>query len=139
AASRTPVQAAAPVVDENSIRAQVLAEQKARVNGINDLFAMFGGRYQTLQAQCLADPECSLEQAREKLLNEMGRESTPSNKNTPAHIYAGNGNFVGDGIRQALMARAGFEKTERDNVYNGMTLREYARMSLTERGIGVSG
>ncbi|MGT7460828.1 phage major capsid protein, partial [Escherichia coli] len=33
---------------------------------------------------------------------------------------------------------AGFEKTERDNVYNGMTLREYARMSLTERGIGVS-
>ncbi|EIY4307842.1 Mu-like prophage major head subunit gpT family protein, partial [Escherichia coli] len=43
-----------------------------------------------------------------------------------------------DGIRQALMARAGFEKTERDNVYNGMTLREYARMSLTERGIGVS-
>ncbi len=139
AASRTPVQAAAPVVDENSIRAQVLAEQKARVNGINDLFAMFGGRYQMLQAQCLADPECSLEQAREKLLNEMGRESTPSNKNTPAHIYAGNGNFVGDGIRQALMARAGFEKTERDNVYNGMTLREYARMSLTERGIGVSG
>ncbi|GDH79793.1 DUF1983 domain-containing protein [Escherichia coli] len=116
----------------------LLAEQKARVNGINDLFAMFGGRYQTLQAQCLADPECSLEQAREKLLNEMGRESTPSNKNTPAHIYAGNGNFVGDGIRQALMARAGFEKTERDNVYNGMTLREYARMSLTERGIGVS-
>ncbi|HAV9299839.1 TPA: Clp protease ClpP, partial [Escherichia coli] len=72
AASRTPVQAAAPVVDENSIRAQVLAEQKARVNGINDLFAMFGGRYQSLQAQCLADPECSLEQAREKLLNEMG-------------------------------------------------------------------
>ncbi|EPV8244743.1 ClpP-like prohead protease/major capsid protein fusion protein [Escherichia coli] len=138
AASRTPVQAAAPVVDENSIRAQVLAEQKARVNGINDLFAMFGGRYQTLQAQCLADPECSLEQAREKLLNEMGRESTPSNKNTPAHIYAGNGNFVGDGIRQALMARAGFADIEKDNAYNGMTLREWARMSLTERGIGVA-
>ena len=69
----------------------------------------------------------------------MGKEYSPSNKNTPAHIYAGNGNFVGDGIRQALMARAGFEKTERDNAYNGMTLREYARMSLTERGIGVSG
>ncbi|NAI60484.1 Clp protease ClpP, partial [Escherichia coli] len=126
------------VSDEATIRARVMAEQKARMSGINDLFAMFGGRYQALQAQCLADPECSLEQAREKLLNEMGRESTPSNKNTPAHIYAGNGNFVGDGIRQALMARAGFEKTERDNVYNGMTLREWARMSLTERGIGVS-
>lgn len=129
----------APSADESSIRAQVLAAQKARVSGINELFGMFGGRYQTLQASCLSDPECSLEQAREKLLNEMGKEFSPSNKNTPAHIYAGNGNFVGDGIRQALMARAGFEKTERDNVYNGMTLREYARMSLTERGIGVSG
>lgn len=129
----------APSADESSIRAQVLAEQKTRVSGINELFGMFGGRYQTLQASCLSEPECSLEQAREKLLNEMGKEFSPSNKNTPAHIYAGNGNFVGDGIRQALMARAGFEKTERDNVYNGMTLREYARMSLTERGIGVSG
>lgn len=129
----------APSADESSIRAQVLAEQKTRVSGINELFGMFGGRYQTLQASCLSDPECSLEQAREKLLNEMGKEFSPSNKNTPAHIYVGNGNFVGDGIRQALMARAGFEKTERDNVYNGMTLREYACMSLTERGIGVSG
>lgn len=36
------------------------------------------------------------------------------------------------------MARAGYENQERDNVYNGMTLREYARMALTERGIGVA-
>ncbi|WP_230041932.1 ClpP-like prohead protease/major capsid protein fusion protein [Escherichia coli] len=149
-APREPeVTGAAPVVtdpapvpaapDEATLRASILAEQKARVSGINDLFAMFGGRYQTLQVQCVSDPGCSLETARERLLNEMGKESSPTSKTTPAYIYAGNGNFVGDGIRQALMARAGFEKTERDNVYNGMTLREYARMSLTERGVGVSG
>ncbi|EFM2274053.1 Clp protease ClpP, partial [Escherichia coli] len=90
------------------------------------------------QAQCVADPDCSLEMARERLLNEMGKESSPTNKNTPAHIYAGNGNFVGDGIRQAMLARAGFENVEKDNAYNGMTLREWARMSLTERGIGVA-
>ncbi len=48
------------------------------------------------------------------------------------------GDFVGDGIRQAMLARAGFENVEKDNVYNGMTLREWARMSLTERGIGVA-
>ncbi|EOO3450856.1 ClpP-like prohead protease/major capsid protein fusion protein, partial [Escherichia coli] len=121
-----------------TIRARVMAEQKARMSGINDLFAMFGGRYQTLQAQCVADPDCSLEMARERLLNEMGKECSPTNKNTPAHIYAGNGNFVGDGIRQAMLARAGFENVEKDNAYNGMTLREWARMSLTERGIGVA-
>lgn len=124
--------------DEETIRASVLAEQKARMSGINDLFAMFGGRYQALQSQCVADPGCSLEMARERLLNEMGKESSPTNKTTPAHIYAGNGNFVGDGIRQAMLARAGFADTERDNAYNGMTLREWARMSLTERGIGVA-
>ncbi|CAI8703362.1 ClpP-like prohead protease/major capsid protein fusion protein [Kosakonia quasisacchari] len=124
--------------DETTIRAQVLAEQKARVNGIGDLFAMFGGKHQELQARCVADPECSIDQAKDLLLAELGKTSTPSNKTTPAHIYAGNGNFCGDGIRQALMARAGFEDQERDNVYNGMTLREYARMSLTERGIGVA-
>lgn len=126
------------VSDEATIRARVMAEQKARMSGINDLFAMFGGRYQTLQAQCVADPDCSLEMARERLLNEMGKDSSPTNKNTPAHIYAGNGNFVGDGIRQAMLARAGFENVEKDNAYNGMTLREWARMSLTERGIGVA-
>nr|WP_313624883.1 ClpP-like prohead protease/major capsid protein fusion protein [Kosakonia sp.] len=124
--------------DETTIRALVLSEQKARVNGIGDLFAMFGGKHQELQARCVADPECSVDQAKDLLLAELGKTSTPSNKTTPAHIYAGNGNFCGDGIRQALMARAGFEDQERDNVYNGMTLREYARMSLTERGIGVA-
>lgn len=125
-------------VDENAVRARVMEEQRIRGTAITELFGMFGDRYQTLHAQCVADPACSLEQAREKLLNEMGRDTTPSNKTGATHIYAGNGNFTGDGIRQALMSRAGYEDRERDNVYNGMTLREYARMSLTERGIGVS-
>ncbi|EMD6814824.1 Clp protease ClpP [Citrobacter koseri] len=125
-------------VDESTIRAQVLAEQKARVNAIGDLFAMFGGKHQELQVQCVADPECSVEKAKDLLLAELGKSATPSNKTTQTHIYAGNGNFVGDGIRQALMARAGFDNRQNDNAYNGMTLREYARMALTERGIGVS-
>ena len=129
---------AAPAINESEIRAQVLAEQKARVNGIGDLFAMFGNKHMELQNKCVADPDCSVEQAKDLLLAELGKVGTPSNKIPQANIYAGNGNFVGDGIRQALMARAGYESLERDNVYNGMTLREYARMSLTERGIGVS-
>ncbi|MDU5553246.1 MAG: Clp protease ClpP, partial [Citrobacter freundii] len=136
AATTTP--APASTSDEATIRAQVLAEQKNRVNAINDLFAMFGGKHHELQNKCIADPECTVAQAKDELLAALGKNATPSNKTTDAHIYAGNGNFVGDGVRQALMARAGFESLERDNVYNGMTLREYARMALTERGIGVS-
>lgn len=135
--AQAPVNAPDPV-DESAIRAQVMAEQKARVTAINDLFAMFGGKHSDLQATFVADLDCTVEQAKDKLLAALGKSGTPSNKNTPAHIHAGNGNFVGDGIRQALMARAGFETRENDNIYNGMTLREYARMALTERGIGVS-
>ena len=132
------VPAPAAGADEATIRAQVLAEQKNRVNAINDLFAMFGGKHHELQNKCIADLECTVAQAKDDLLAALGKTATPSNKTNDAHIYAGNGNFVGDGVRQALMARAGFESMERDNVYNGMTLREYARMALTERGIGVS-
>jgi hypothetical protein len=98
---------------------------------------MFGGRFTELQAECVEDVECSLEGARVKLLAKMAEGVTPSNKNVD-HIHAGNGNFTGDGIRQALMARAGYEEFQRDNAYNGMTLRECARMSLTERGFGVA-
>jgi ATP-dependent Clp endopeptidase proteolytic subunit ClpP len=140
----TPVQTtnAPENINETEIRQQVLTEQKARVNGIKDLFAMFGGKHLELQEQCVSDVECSIAQAKDKLLAELGKSATPSNKTTQtqtqAHVYAGNGNFVGDGIRQALMARAGYEDLQRDNVYNGTTLRELARMSLTERGFGVA-
>ena len=133
-----PQPAPVPVVDENAIRAQVVTEQKERVNGIQNLFAMFGGKHLELQTACVADVDCTVAMAKDKLLTELGKNATPSNKNTQTHIYAGNGNFVGDGIRQALMFRAGYDERQNDNAYNGMTLREFARMALTERGIGVS-
>ncbi|MFX0337731.1 ClpP-like prohead protease/major capsid protein fusion protein [Klebsiella oxytoca] len=135
-----PAPAPAASTDAATIRAQVIAEQKARVNGIGDLFAMFGGKHQDILQACIADPECDVAQAKDLLLAALGKDSTPSNKagGDNSHIYAGNGNFVGDGIRQALMARAGFENYDQSNAYNAMTLREYARMSLTERNIGVA-
>lgn len=136
--TQQPVVTQPVAADETAIRAQILAEQKERVNGINNLFAMFGGKHAELQAQCVADVECSVDQAKDQLLAALGKTASPSAKNESAHIHASNGNFVADGIRQALMSRAGFESRENDNVYNGMTLREYARMALTERGIGVS-
>ncbi|CAI1933005.1 ATP-dependent Clp protease proteolytic subunit 2 [Serratia fonticola] len=127
----------ATVLDENGIRAQEREAQKQRIAGITDLFANFGGRHQDLQATCIADLDCSIEIAKDKLLARLGQNTTPSSK-VGAHIHAGNGNITGDGIRQALMSRAGYEDRQTDNAYNGMTLRECARMSLTERGVGVS-
>ncbi|WP_109391831.1 ClpP-like prohead protease/major capsid protein fusion protein [Proteus cibi] len=114
-------------------------DEQTRLNGIKDLFAMFGGRHNDLMITCLADASCSVEKAREQLLNTVAQQQNPepSNKGN-AHIYAGNGNIVGDSVRASVMARAGYQDYEKDNAYNSMTLRELARASLTERGIGVS-
>lgn len=115
------------------------ADEQARLNGIKDLFAMFGGRHNDLMITCLADASCSVEKAREQLLNTVAQQQNPepSNKDN-AHIYAGNGNIVGDSVRASVMARAGYQDYEKDNAFNSMTLRELARASLTERGVGVA-
>ncbi len=113
--------------------------QQSRINQIKDLFALFGDSQHTLMLACLSDIQCSLDNAKDKLLAALGKEATPThNIQHPVHIYAGNGNLVGDSIRASLMARAGYEAPQTDNYYNGMTLRELARISLTDRGIGSS-
>lgn len=115
------------------------ADEQTRLNGVKDLFAMFGGRHNDLMITCLADASCSVEKAREQLLNTVAQQQNPepSNKDN-AHIYAGNGNIVGDSVRASMMARAGYQDYEKDNAFNSMTLRELARASLTERGVGVA-
>ncbi|OAT46100.1 putative Clp family protease [Proteus hauseri ATCC 700826] len=130
-----PITAPAPEPQPNV----TYADEQVRLNGIKDLFAMFGGRHNDLMITCLADASCSVEKAREQLLNTVAQQQNPepSNKDN-AHIYAGNGNIVGDSVRASVMARAGYQDYEKDNAFNSMTLRELARASLTERGVGVA-
>lgn len=129
----------APQQDAAGIQAQVRQNEQARMNGIKDLFAMFGGKHNDTMMECVLDVNCSVENAREKLLNKLGQEATPTNKNDyGAHIFANNGNIVGDSVRASLMARAGYGEVHADNPYNCMTLRELARMSLADRGVGVA-
>jgi len=124
---------------QGSVTPQAAPEQQ-RINGIKDLFAMFGGRHQELQSTCVEDASCTVDQAKDKLLALMGKDATPSNKNGGnAHIYAGNGNITGDGIRQGLYARLGHDQAERGNPYTMMSLFDMAKASLTDRGISVAG
>lgn len=117
------------------------APEQERINGIKDLFAMFGGKHDALKMQCIEDAGCTKEKAKDILLAQMGRDSTPSNKNSHdhAHIYACNGNITGDGIRQGLYARLGHERSERGNPYAMMSLFEMAQASLVDRGVSISG
>ncbi len=125
--------------DTASIQAQARQAEQTRMNGIKDLFAMFGGKHDSVMVECLTDINCTVEQAKDKILDLVAKEATPTNKNNyGAHIYANNGNIVGDSVRASLMARAGYDETQADNPYNCMTLRELARMSLADRGVGVA-
>ncbi|EFB8335264.1 TPA: Clp protease ClpP [Escherichia coli] len=110
-----------------------------RINGIKEIFSVFGNQYDGIKMSCLEDASCTMEMARERLLNEMGKNHTPTNKNIPSHIYAGNGNITGDAIRQGLYSRLGYERPERGNPYAMMSLFEMAQASLVDRGISVGG
>ncbi|EBH7914648.1 Clp protease ClpP [Salmonella enterica] len=110
-------------------------ERVSAVSAVFDAFPAFG----SLKAECITDISCSAEQARTKLLNALAAGTTPSAGPGVVHIHAGNGNIVGDSIRAAVMNRAGYAQAEKDNAYNGYTLRELARASLVDRGIGISG
>ncbi|EGS0961317.1 Clp protease ClpP, partial [Salmonella enterica] len=145
--SQIQPQAQSPVtVDENAIRARLQEEQRNRIAGIQNVFALSGDRYAPLMTACIADVDCTLEMAKDKLLTEMAKGITPTNQlNGPqnhaefhAGMYTGNGNITGDAVRAAVMARAGYEDAQKDNPYNCMTLRELARISLVARGTGVA-
>ncbi|EOG8328370.1 MAG: Clp protease ClpP [Klebsiella sp.] len=116
-----------------------LVPEQNRINGIKDLFAMFGGKHDSLKMQCLEDVDCTPEKAKDMLLTALGKIATPSNKSTGAHIYAGNGNITGDAILQGLYARLGHERAESGNPYTMMSLFEMAQASLVDRGISVVG
>lgn len=125
--------------DTAGIQAQARQAEQTRMNGIKNLFAMFGGKHSDLMVECITDINCTIDQAKDKVLDLVAKDATPTNTaNYGAHIYANNGNLIGDSVRASLMSRAGHEELQSDNQFNNMTLRELARMSLTERGVGVS-
>lgn len=145
-AGATPASQATPTEPVNQApttpvdnTAQVQAELNKRNADIKAVFAPFGSTHSDLLVECLGDLSITPEQAKDKLLAKLGAGTTPSATATP---YAGNGNIVGDSVKQSLLARAGIDTDKadaKDNAYNAMTLRELARASLVDRGISVSG
>ena len=119
--------------------AQVQAELNKRNSDIKAVFAPFGTAHNDLLVECLGDLSVTAEQAKDKLLAKLGANTTPSAAPT---AYVGNGNIVGDSVKQSLLARAGIDKDQSNtkaNAYSGMSLRELARASLADRGVSIAG
>lgn len=116
------------------------AQEMNRRTAVGEVFTAFANHpgVSELQAACVADQFCDAATAQQKLLAKLA-ENTESAAGGYVHVHAGSGNWVGDAVRNVLMAQAGHEKIESKNQFNGMSLMELARASLTHRGIGLSG
>lgn len=144
AAPAAPAAAAAvAVADEATILARAQAAENVRRDGIRAVFTPFAASHGDMLNELLLDQTVTVEQAQAKLLAKIAENTTPSagpqgRSGANAHIHAGNGNLVGDSVRASVMARAGHAEFEAGNNYNHMSLRELARASLADRGIGVA-
>lgn len=128
-------------VDEKQIEARIAADfqakQQQRVTDINAAFEGFE-KHIELRNQCIADTQCSVEDARAKLLAELGKNHAPSGSV-----------FVGDEGNQAkinamadvVAMRAGHKKSADvgENAYRGKTLLGMAEACLEARGKSTGG
>lgn len=130
------IEATLETIDPAAIRAQLVAEENQRRSSISAVFQPFAASQGALLQECLADMSVTPAQAQAKLLAKLGEGTTPT---AGAHIHAGNGNLVGDSVRNSVEARVKLAKAERDNKFIGMPLAELARASLVHRGIGIAG
>ncbi|MCU8012193.1 ClpP-like prohead protease/major capsid protein fusion protein [Shewanella sp. SM74] len=125
--------------DAATIQAAAIAFNTQRMTGINAAFAAFP-QLADLKNECLADANINAEIAKDRILAKLGENTTPAaTMPNRTIIHSGNGNIVGDSIRAHLMARAGYEKAEASNGYTSYNLKELARASLGDRGIGMAG
>ncbi|MGI2118164.1 ClpP-like prohead protease/major capsid protein fusion protein [Shewanella oncorhynchi] len=130
---------AATQPDTTAIQAAAIAFNTERMNGINAAFAFFP-ELAELRNQCIADANINADKAKDMILAKLGENTTPcAVQPKSVIIHASNGNIVGDSIRAHLMARAGYEKAEASNGYTSYNLKELARASLGDRGIGMAG
>nr|WP_306685392.1 ClpP-like prohead protease/major capsid protein fusion protein [Shewanella oncorhynchi] len=130
---------AATQPDTSAIQAAAIAFNTERMNGINAAFTFFP-ELAELRNQCIADANINADKAKDMILAKLGENTTPcAVQPKSVIIHASNGNIVGDSIRAHLMARAGYEKAEASNGYTSYNLKELARASLGDRGIGMAG
>ncbi|AQS40199.1 ATP-dependent Clp protease proteolytic subunit ClpP [Shewanella psychrophila] len=140
-ATNTPTPANTEVnqPSQADISAAAATMNKERIDGINAAFALFP-QFGELKNSCIADAAIDASGAKDKILASLGQNTDPASPQPQSvSVYSGNGNLVGDSISAHLMARAGHVKAEKDNGYSSYNLKELARASLADRGIGIAG
>ncbi|UXY13860.1 Clp protease ClpP [Chitiniphilus purpureus] len=139
-----PTPPAAPQPSADDIKAQALAADKARRDGIRASFAKFGHieGVVTLQATCEDDHSCTPQAAGEKLLALLAKDAKPVN----AVVVEDERDKLRGAATQALLARAGISdekgqtvRADSANPFRGHTLLDLARAALVRAGIRTDG
>lgn len=120
--------------------AAALAADSLRRTNIRAAFGKFADAHRALLDTCLDDTACTADTAKERLLAKLGEGVTA--------IAAGGANIAAGkderekfaaGAERALLARAGLEKVEAGNEFNGQNLPDLAIACLKRSGIVVAG
>lgn len=126
--------------DVEAARRQGAEADEARRKAVRVAFGRYATTLPDLLNTCEQDPKCTVELARQKILEELGKQ-TENIDPTPSSVSAGKDAIelfiVGAG--KALEIRAGLEKRDPGNEYLGHSLCDIAARALSLRGVSVRG
>lgn len=120
-------------------RAEALAAEKQRRGEIKAAFGPHAAGYTKLLDACLDDVDCTVDNAREKLLAELGKGVSPSQGDTRVEVVKDVRDKFRAGALNAIETRAGRGQVEAGNEFAGFTLLELARASLRAGNVSMAG
>lgn len=143
AAAAAPV-AAVPAADNTAViqaaTTAALEADKARRTAITTAFAKFVtiDGVAAIQAACVDDHSCTVDQANAKLLAHMGKGSTPVAGSYIVTMEDSRDKFR-TGVMASILGRTGLDKDDRANNYRGYSMLEIARACLEQGGVNARG
>ena len=129
-----------PAIDENAVRAKVLAAETQRRNSIMASFKPFADRedVRALQERALGDVNMTADDADRQLLAVLAKNAAPVAGNYVSTVED-EGDKQIKAVTQALLARAGLDKVDTSNPVRGDSLLDMARASLGRAGVNMRG
>ncbi len=115
-----------------------VAMESARRSAIKTAFGRFAAEHRELMDSCLDDVKCTASQASEKLLAKLGEGAAPVGAGS---VVAGADarDKMRVGMASAMAVRAGLQKPEGANEFNGRSLCDMAEACLKVAGHSVVG
>jgi ATP-dependent protease ClpP protease subunit len=117
-----------------------LAADKDRRANIAAAFAKFAGvaGMPEIQAACVEDQQCTVEQANTKILAQLGKDASPVAGSHIITLEDSRDKFRA-GVTASILGRASLDKDDRANNYRSFSLMDIARECLAHSGVNARG